>query len=149
MRYDDKFRAGALVMLEAAGYPENEHKLTEVAHHLNVPYQTLRRWYKGESNPVAHEIVQQEKKDLAQRLEDTAHKLLDSICGNLDNGNIQQQSVSLGILIEKMQLLRNEPTERVAHELSDVERSERIAAILERSRQERARQLTSGNTPIQ
>lgn len=121
-------------MLKAAGYPENEHKLTEVANHLNIPYQTLRRWYKGESNPVPNDVVQEQKKALDIRLEEAAHKLLSAILENVDNGNIQQQSVALGILVEKMQLLRNEPTERVGYELSDDERLARLNALYERVR---------------
>ena len=47
--YDDKFRASAVVMLKAAGYPDNKYKLQEIADHLRVPSRTLRRWFNGEN----------------------------------------------------------------------------------------------------
>lgn len=147
-RYDDKFRASALIMLEAQGYPEKPSALLEVASHLNIPDRTLRRWYNRESNPVPDDVVNDIKKELHIELEELAHKLVAALPDKIEDASMQQTALAIGIIIDKMQLLKGQPTERTAvvGELSDTERANRITAILERGRQERARQSTPNET---
>lgn len=146
-QYDDKFRASAVVMLEAAGYPDNKFKLEEVAKHLDVPSRTLRRWYNREHGAPPDDVVTEQKKDLAARLEDLAHKLIDAAFDDLKDtdANLQQIHTSLGIVLDKRQLLIGKPTEIVDDaSLTDDERASRIAAILERARARRDGQADSG-----
>lgn len=113
--YDDKFRAGAIVMLQAQGYPANKYKLEEVARHLGVPTRTLRRWYMGEHGKPPDDVVQEQKAELVDRLQDLANKLVDTamaIVEDTDSVTIQQVVTSLGIVIDKKQLLEGKATER-------------------------------------
>lgn len=50
-RFNDDFRASAVLMLEATGYPEKKGGLTQVSTHLGVPLSTLRGWFTAERNP--------------------------------------------------------------------------------------------------
>lgn len=115
-RYDEKFKAGAVVMLESQGYPDNVYKLQEVADHLGVPSRTLRRWWVGDKGAPAGESVQQEKRELADLFEDAArtylrHAVQDDVVDEV-SGNASMTAAA--IAVDKMQLLRGLPTEIVS-----------------------------------
>lgn len=115
VRYTEKFKAGAIVTLQGAGYPNNPYKLQEVADSLKIQPRTLRRWYMHESGAPIPEIVQQEKSNLADEFENIARKMLlhagnqdviDSMTGNA-------AVLAAATAVDKMRLLRNLPTEIV------------------------------------
>lgn len=56
---------------------------------------------------------------------------------------------SIGILIDKLQLLEGEATERLVIQLSDSDRSEQIAQILNAARARETGQSANGNEFIQ
>lgn len=109
-RYDDKFRASAVVMLEAAGYPGKEGALMEVSRHLGMPHNTLRNWYHEKHNPAPSELRQESKKSLSDMLEDIAYKLIEAMPGKVLDASLQQTATSMAIAIDKMQLLTGKPT---------------------------------------
>lgn len=116
--YDDKFKASIVALLISEGYPRNKFKIGEVAKHAGVPLRTLRRWYLSEAGAPPDNIVQQEKKALSERLEELAHKLVDvafEIVKDTDDVNIQQVITSMGIVVDKTQLLMGKATERQDH----------------------------------
>lgn len=112
-RYDEKFKASAVAMLESQDYPRNVFKLQEVATHLGVPSRTLRRWWVGDKGAPSSESVQQEKGELADLFENAARTYLqhavqadivDAVSGNAS-------MTAAAIAVDKMQLLRGLPTE--------------------------------------
>jgi hypothetical protein len=118
-RYDDKFRASAVVMLEAAGYTGDEHSrlgsLTEVSREIGVPMPTLSNWFKGVNNPPPSEIVTEKKADLAVVFEDIAYKML-AHAGNpdvIDSMSGKDAVIAAATATDKMRLLRGLPTEIV------------------------------------
>lgn len=116
--YDDKFKAAMVAQLVAEGYPANKFKLAEVAKYAGVPSRTLRRWYLGEQGAPSDNLVTQEKKALADRLEELAHKLVDvafKIADDTDEVTLQQVVTSMGIVVDKNQLLQGKATERQDH----------------------------------
>lgn len=115
--YTDKERAIAVTLLTSSGYPENKYKLQEVADHIKVPSRTLRRWYREGRNPPPDDVVREVKKELSERLQELAHKLVDVAYDVLkeDDPSIQQVITSLGIVVDKMQLIAGKPTERQDH----------------------------------
>jgi transposase-like protein len=128
--YDDKFKASMVALLIAEGYPDKRFKLEEVARHAGVPSRTLRRWYLREAGAPPDNIVIQEKKALAQRLDELADKLVDVafvVIQDVDEVTIQQVATSLGIIIDKKQLLEGKATERqevtgeVTHAIKTIE----------------------------
>jgi transposase-like protein len=108
--YDDKFRASAVVTLEAAGYPEQKGALDRVASHLGVPAPTLHRWANGKNNPPPSELVNEKRQELSIELREVAYVLVKAIPGKVDEASLQQVTTSLGIVIDKMQLLECKPT---------------------------------------
>lgn len=109
-RYNDEFRAKAVVTLEAAGYPDKEGALAEVSRHLDMPHNTLRNWYHDKHNPVSAELRQDKKKELVIELEEVAHLLVQAIPGKIGEASLQQTATSMAIAIDKMQLLKGQPT---------------------------------------
>ena len=131
-RYSDSDKAAALTVLDA-----NEGNRNETAKHLDSPRTTLERWVEGRVSGDVPQLRQQTKKALANELEALAYKLIEAMPERLEGANLQQASVALGIVVEKMQLLRGDPTERFEHTLDDRERASRITAILDRGRERR------------
>lgn len=126
-RYDDKFRASAVVMLEAAGYPEQKGALSHVADHLRVPAMTLSRWFKQSNNPPPNELVTEKRTDFLANLKALAWKLSDAIPSKIEDANLQQVGTVLGIVVDKAQLLEGKATERVDH--TGLTRDERLTRI--------------------
>lgn len=111
-KYTDKFKAGAVITLQAAGYPDNPHKIQEVAQSLKINRRTLLRWYQGEVGAPADKTVQQEKRDMEADLRKLFFKLIDHA---LDDEVIvemsgQQAVTSMGIVFDKIRLLMGLPT---------------------------------------
>lgn len=104
-RYSDEERANALAALAANG-----GNVDRTARELGLPRKTLEHWAKGDINPVVAELGQQKKVSLADRLEEVALALVAAMPRKLANATLQQIAVSLGIAVEKMQLLRGAPT---------------------------------------
>lgn len=50
-QYDEKFKASAILMLEAAGYPDRREALTTVSEHLVMSAKSLASWYEDTQSP--------------------------------------------------------------------------------------------------
>jgi len=141
-RYSDAEREAATAALQANG-----GNITRTAKQINVPPQTLRNWARGYRHPEASRAGgQKTAADLAERLEEIAWQLVDALPGKIKKATLQQASISLGIAIDKMRLLREQATSRVGHEdaLSDTERVERLKEL---ARRLNARAAAAAGTP--
>jgi len=110
--YDDNFRADTVLMLEAAGYPNQKGALTAVAKKVKAPPRTISRWFNKENNPPPDRLVKEKRGELVERLEDMAHMLLDAMGVDIDENGVDavRAAVAMGITIDKWQLLKGEPT---------------------------------------
>lgn len=128
--YNEDYQASCLIMLEAADYPYVRGALERVSRTTKVSTQTLRRWWKGESNPVPANVVAQKKGTVVEKLDNTVHMILDSIdLDTIEAAPLRERTTALGIVIDKQQLLSGGPTERTAadhthHITENVDRSE-------------------------
>jgi transposase-like protein len=131
-QYSDAQKAEALAALDANG-----GNVKRTASLLGIPHKTLDDWSKelGINDDVA-EIRAGKRGDLADRLEGIAHVLLDSIESKIPDANLSNVSVSFGIAVDKMRLLREQPTSITAA-LTDDERADRVASLLDRARARR------------
>lgn len=109
-RYDDKFRASAVIMLEAQGYPNVEGALMKVAEYLNVPHPTLHRWYHEKQNPAPSELVQEKRIDFTQAIRAEIQGVLGDMPNARQDAGYKDLTTALGILIDKLQLLEGKPT---------------------------------------
>jgi transposase-like protein len=129
--YSDEDRATALAALDANG-----GNLSRTASEMGVPRTTLQEWAAGRVAERVTDIRQEKKGALADRLEEIAHTLVDAIPNKVSDADLREVSTSLGITIDKMRLLREQPTAITAN-LTDDERAERVAALLDRARARR------------
>lgn len=149
MRYSDDYRASAILMLRASGYPERRGALMEVANHLGISHQVLGRWFRRESNPPPQKIVQIKKGDIVSMLKQQLVQAINALPDALPDADYFDIGRVVGILIDKMQLLDGEATERVVHELSDSDRSEQIATLLNAARARKVGQSVDGQDILQ
>lgn len=78
-RYTDEFRASAVLMLEAAGYPEKKGALARVANKLGVPARTLSRWFKRTNNPPPINLVDNRRDSAIALFDELRHSALDEL----------------------------------------------------------------------
>lgn len=110
-RYDDKFRASAVVMLEAAGFPDRKGALSHVSKHLGVPIPTLTRWVTGAQNPAPNDLVTKNRIELGDLLDSEIAAAFEAAKGVRSEASYRDLMTGIGILVDKRQLLRGEPTQ--------------------------------------
>ena len=148
MRYSDEYRASAVLMLRAAGYPERRGALMETANHLGISHQILGRWFRRDSNPPPQKIVQIKMADIVEMLKNEVVAALQELPNARGDADYLDLGKVMGIMIDKLQLLQGEATERIVHELSDSDRSEQIATLLNAARAREAGQSVNGQDII-
>lgn len=112
-RYDDKFRANAVIMLEAAGYPTRDGALSQVSQNLGVPATTLHGWAREKHNPVPADVRTEKKGEIADLLRAEIQAALGAAENARPDANYRDLMTGIGIMVDKLQLLNNEPTENV------------------------------------
>lgn len=103
-------------MLESEGYPDKKGALEKVSKYANVPHPTLHRWFHEKQNPPPSEMVQIKKIELADLFEQVARKYLEHglNTGVMDDVGGKDAITAAAIAADKMNLLRNKPTEHIA-----------------------------------
>lgn len=140
--YSDEEKAAALLALDANG-----GNVAKTAREARVPRKTLEEWEKGRIHPAVANIRQHEREPLADRLEAMAHDLVDVMPDKLAEASLQQIALTLGIAVDKMRLLREQATAIQKNErLTDEERADRVAELLDRARARRTGQPPSSAT---
>lgn len=112
--YTDAFRATVVAALIAEGYPDRAGALTKVSKAFGLHARTLQRWANGENNAPPDNIVIEKKGDMADLIESEIYAVLGVMPRKRSDANYSQLTIALGVLIDKMRLLRNLPTEIVA-----------------------------------
>jgi DNA-binding transcriptional MerR regulator len=102
------------LLVEAAGYPQNQYAINRVAKELGVPLSTLRSWAKGEHGAPPAKLYEHKKGELTERLNAAANMLVARIIEIVDTGDLKETATALGIVIDKLQLLSGEqPTQNI------------------------------------
>jgi transposase-like protein len=135
-RYDDEFRAAAVFELELQGWPDKKGALQAVATHHGIPATTLLRWAKGKQNPPPDQLVNKKRLNLKKEIKNELAAIFPEMEKARQDASYRDLGTIAAILIDKLQLLENKPTERVAHDvqLTDEDRANRITALLDRAR---------------
>lgn len=88
--------------------------VAQVSRLTEIPDQTIRGWL--EQADRYREVRSEKQSDLAQKLENNAHRLANSIADHdLSIVPLASKATALGIMVDKMQLLRGEPTSITAN----------------------------------
>jgi transposase-like protein len=128
--YSDEQKAEALAGLDA-----NAGNVARTARQLSLPRKTLDQWAKGRVHPDVANLRQGKKEALADRLEALALRLADAMPGKIAGASLIQLAVAVGIVIDKMLLLRATASHVGGTEaLTDQERLDRLRELAERAR---------------
>ncbi len=131
MAYTEDEKAAALTTL--AFHDGNCAKASKA---VGVSHAQLRRWAKSikpdaiNQNVALKENVAHKKETLAEKCETIIYTLLDALPSKIADSTLQQLSTSLGILIDKMLILRAEKPTINQASLTDAERAQKISEIL-------------------
>lgn len=114
-RYDDKFRASAVVMLEAAGYEpgKNGGALARVSKKLKVPISTLHGWYNATRNPPPSDLRTEKKGELVDWIKSELAAIFTDMPDARLDASYRDLTTGAGILIDKLQLLTGESTDNL------------------------------------
>lgn len=108
--YSDEDKASAVLMLEAAGYPGRKGAMSQVVRELGVPESTLRSWAKNEHGAPPAKVRDKKRGELTTSLNEVATKLIAHLGDIADTGDVRETATALGIVIDKLQLLRGDST---------------------------------------
>lgn len=111
--YSDDYVAEALAVVEACG-----GNIQRASQTTGVPRKTLEGWANGRVQRVSSpeviagmsELRKEKRGELAMKMEDIAWQLAEAIPDKIKNAPLNQITISLGIVIDKMRLLREEST---------------------------------------
>ena len=109
--YSDDDKEASLNMLYLAGYPKRKGALSQASKETGVPESTLLSWHKRRVN--GSKVRSVKKGSIVAILEDAATKLATRLLEIYDTGDLRETATALGIAVDKLQLLNNEPTENV------------------------------------
>jgi len=143
-QYSDNDKATALAALDANGGNVNK-----TANMLGIPASTLTEWRDGRVNPEVTEVRGRKKEELAGRLVEIAHLLIDAMPDKIKDSNLQQAATTLGITVEKIQLLDGKATERKELTGKDGGAIETRVSILSELSDDELDNLIAGNPPSQ
>lgn len=116
-KYSDKFKAGALALVQASTRETTDAKVTEVAKHLKMPEKTLWYWV-SEGVHAGDEIAE---KDMAEEVEEAVQELdalfetelraiLKTMAGKREEAQYKELMIAAGIFADKIKALRDKPT---------------------------------------
>lgn len=122
-QYSDNDKATALSIVDLCGGNEQE-----ASRRLGIPPNTIREWLAGRVSDEVRRIRSEKKEALADRLETLAHAYVDSLLKSADDVK-PRDAVALGIVVDKLLLLRGQPNSINQSVAADPER--RQARILQ------------------
>ncbi len=104
-KYSDDEKAGTLAALDA-----NRGNALQTSKQLGIPRTTIKRWVAEGVNPDVTVLRHEKRRELSEKLEDIAHTLSDNILMRAAVQDVEiplkDFATSLGIVIDKMQVLR-------------------------------------------
>ena len=118
MAYTEQFRAEALVTLEANG-----GNILQTAEQLGIGEATLHRWIaensetgdnKSDIAQAATELVPEARESFITELKTLRNKVLRHLDGIVEDLKAREAAITLGILIDKTELLEGNATSRTA-----------------------------------
>lgn len=118
-----------MLMLEAAGYPDREGALSQVAGHLSVPLSTVRGWFLGTRNPPPAELRNEKRIDFLEAIREELEGIFPAMKEKRIDASYRELATAAGIMLDKHQLLSGRPTGAVAIQVEYINdwRSEREA----------------------
>jgi crotonobetainyl-CoA:carnitine CoA-transferase CaiB-like acyl-CoA transferase len=117
-KYSDVQRAETLAVLDS-----NNNNLTRTAEQTKVPFSTIKTWNDGAIHPHVAKLRAEKKPELADIFENIARTHLTNAAdeNKIDKTSSKDSVLTAGIAVDKMLLLRGQPTSIVQTQQSRVE----------------------------
>ena len=124
-QYTDRDKAAALAALDA-----NAGNALKTSKELNVPRATLMEWAAGKVSDDVPEFRQENRQELADMFEELARTSVETAMGlqGHEKTTLGMAATAAGIATDKMQLLRQLPTQIIDVSRLTDEQLQRIAA---------------------
>jgi hypothetical protein len=134
-RYSDEIKRSTLVILQSNG-----GNLTETANQTGIPIQTIFSWREGSGiHDAVLQGMDQRRRELASFMGKVVAKALNMLPYKLEKAGVKDTALAVAILVDKMQLLQNQPTEIIAKEkMSDEQLFGRLAQLAQTIRERAA-----------
>lgn len=109
-RFTDEFRANAVALAIAGGYPQTKGALSRVAKELGISHQVLRNWVIEKQNPPPQELLQEKKVELRDLIQKELADIMARIPEKRNEATYRELGTVFGIMFDKLQLLDELPT---------------------------------------
>lgn len=114
----DEDKAIAIIVMQAAGYPDRSGALRRAGKETGISTRTLRRYWLDKDNPIVDNLVTPKKGTIIEKLDSVIHMILDSFdMDTINEAELRERATALGIVIDKMQILTGGPTENVNQQI--------------------------------
>lgn len=110
-RFTDDFRAKAVALAIAAGYPKTKGALSRVAGDLKISHQVLRNWIIEAQNPPPQELLQEKKAELRDLIKTELAGIMARLPEKRNDATYRELGTVFGIMFDKLQLLDELPTQ--------------------------------------
>lgn len=110
-RFTDEFRAKAVALAIAAGYPNTKGALTRVAGDLKISHQVLRNWIVGVQNAPPQGLLQEKKVELRDLIQKELADIMARLPEKRGEASYRELGTVFGIMFDKLQLLDELPTQ--------------------------------------
>jgi len=110
-RFTDDFRAKAVALAIAAGYPHTKGALTRVAGELGISHQVLRNWIIEAQNPPPQGLLQEKKAELRDLIKTELADIMARLPDKRGEASYRELGTVFGIMFDKLQLLDELPTQ--------------------------------------
>lgn len=124
-QYSDNDKAAALAFLDF-----NKGNVQRSAKALGIPNSTLDEWVKGRNqNAEVSDLRNDKKVDISTLIDAAVRDMVSASEGKLSTANFQQLWTGVGIAVDKMQILKGEPSS-ITKDVTKHSNEERVDRIL-------------------
>ena len=123
--YTDKFKASAVLMVEAAGYPHTYGAIERVSREQGIAPQTLKNWVVNgirygdkETAAEVEELMEETRSELKDLLDNAIRAALAGMKIKIEDASYKDLSLTVAIFTDKLQLLNDKPTQNVQQAIS-------------------------------
>ena len=120
--YSDKFKASAVLMVEAAGYPDDEYALKRVSKEQHIPLETLKGWVKrgikyGKVDEATQkdidELMEETRTELTELFENSVRAALREMATKIEDASYRDLAWVAAVHTDKLNVLNGKPTQNI------------------------------------
>lgn len=109
--YTTEYRAAAIVLMQAEGWPQERGAIARAARTLGIPAATLASWGEQEMSDwhakraEGEKIRQAKRREIIEQIETALLQILPSLVDSIEGASLRDKAVAVGILADKLAIL--------------------------------------------